>query len=94
MVDVEVAEHDIFDVGRLDIDLGELGVDGDVRRAARVERLHERSPIIGVGNDLVVVAAIEQHVALGVTDQKEADRYLDLAAGAVLNDRLVEVQRA
>ena len=60
----------------LDVDLGELGVDGDVGRAARIERLDERSPIIRVGNDLVVVAAVEQHVALGMTDQVEADRDL------------------
>ena len=68
MVDVEMPEHDIFDVGRLHVDLGELGVDGDVGRAARIERLHEGSPVVGVGDDLVVVAAIEQHVPFGMSD--------------------------
>ena len=87
-------EHDIFDVGRLDVDLAQLGVDGDVGRAAGIERLDERSPIIGIGDDLVVVAAVEQHISLGMPDQEEADRNLDLAAGAVLDDRLVEVERA
>ena len=94
MVDVEMPEHDILDVGRLHVDLGELGVDGDVGRAARIERFDERAPIVRVGDDLVVVAAIKQHVALGMADQVKADRDLYLAARAVLNDRFVEVQRA
>ena len=94
MVDVEMPEHDILNVGRLHVDLGELGVDGDVGRTARIERFDERAPIIRIGNDFVVVAAIKQHVALGMADQVEADRDLYLAARTVLNDRFVEVQRA
>ena len=66
MINMEVPEHDILDVGRLDVDLAELGVNGDIRRATRIERLHEGSPVIGVGDDLVVVAAIEQHVPFGM----------------------------
>jgi len=93
MVDVEMPEHDIFNVGRLHVDLGELGIDGDVGRAARIERLDERAPIIRIGDDLVVVAAIEQHVTLGMPDQVKADRDLHLAARTVLDNRFVEVQR-
>ena len=48
----------------------ELGVDGDVGRAARIERLDERSPVVGIGDDLVIVAAIEQHVPLGCLIRK------------------------
>src|SRR5450631_700450 len=66
MIDMEVPEHDILDVGRLDVDLAELGVDGDIRRSARIECLHEGAPIVGVGDDLVVVATIEQHVPFGM----------------------------
>src|SRR5262249_22939850 len=93
MVDVEMPEYDIFDVGRLHVDLGELGIDGDVGRAARIERFDERAPIIRIGDDLVVVAAIKQHVALGMPDQVKTDRDLYLAARTVLNNRFVEVQR-
>ena len=85
-------EHDILDVGGLHVDLGELGVDGDVGRAARIERFDERAPIVRIGNDLVVVAAIKQHVAFGMADQVKADRDLYLAARPVLNNRFVEVQ--
>ena len=71
---MEMPEHDIFNVGRLHVDLGELGIDGDVRRTARIERFDERTPIIGIGDDPVVVAAIKQHVTLGMADQVKADR--------------------
>src|ERR1700760_1541057 len=37
MVDMEMTEYDIFDVGRLDVDLAELGVDGDIRRATGIK---------------------------------------------------------
>jgi len=94
MVDVEMPEHDVLDVGRPDVDLAQLGIDGDVGRAARIERLHERPPIVSVGDDLVVIAAVEQHVSLGMTYQEEAHRDLDLAAGAVLNHRFIEIERA
>jgi hypothetical protein len=93
MVDVEMPEHDILNVGRLHVDLGELGIDGDIGRTARIERLDERAPIIRIGNDLVVVAAIKQHVALGMPDQVEADGDLYLAARTVLDNGFVEVQR-
>src|SRR5438552_575765 len=86
VIDMEVSEHDIFDVGGLDVDLAQLRVDGDIRRAARIKRLHERSPVVGIGDDLVVVAAIEQHVPLRMPNEEEADRNLNLAATAVLND--------
>jgi len=59
----------------------------------RIKRLDERSPIIRIGDDLVVVATVEQHVSLGMADQEEAYGNLHFAAGAVLDDRLVEVQR-
>ena len=74
VVDMEMSEHDILDVGRLHVDLGELGIDSDVRRAARIKRFDERAPIVRIGDDLVVIAAIKQHVALGMPDQVKAHR--------------------
>src|ERR1700722_11556342 len=66
MIDVEMSKHNILDVGGLDVDLAQLRVDGDIRRAARIKPGDERSPVARIGNDLVVVAAIEQHVPLGM----------------------------
>src|SRR5947209_1127210 len=93
VVDMEMTEHNVFDVGRLDVDLAELGVDGDVRRTTGIETFDKRSPVIRIGNDLVVVTTIEQHVSLWMTNQEEADGNLHFAARAVLDDGLVEVQR-
>src|SRR6185369_17681909 len=74
-------------------DLGELSVNGDVGGTARIEGFGERAPIIRIGDDLVVVAAIKQYVALGMPDRVELGWNLYLAARTVLNDGFVQVER-
>src|SRR6516164_2058421 len=94
VIDVEMSEHDVLYIGGLDVDLAQLGIYGDIWRTTRIKRLNERPPIVRIGDDLVVVAAVEQHIPFGMPDQEKADRNLNLAAGAVLNNRFVEIQRA
>ena len=77
-------EDHVINVGGLDADLGELGIDRDIGAAAGVERGCERSPIGRIGDDLVVVPGIEQHIAFGMLDQEEGDRNRDFPGGSGL----------
>src|SRR5688572_32117860 len=43
-------------------------------RSDRLQRLERIAPVAGIGDDLVIVAGVEQHVALRVPDHEEADR--------------------
>ena len=91
VVHVEMPKDQIFDVRWLDADFRELGIDGYVGRTARIQGSNERTPIARVRDDLVVVAAIEQHVPIWMLDQEKPDRNFDFSTGTVLNDRFVEV---
>src|SRR5712691_1948462 len=73
VVQVHVTDDDVLDVVRLEPDLAELDVDGDVRRAYRVQRLDELAPVARV-----VDARVEEHIALRVPDDEESDGDLDL----------------
>src|SRR5438132_324738 len=63
VVQVHVTDDDVLDVVGLEPDLAELDVDGDVRRAYRVQRLAEVAPVARVSEDRVVVTRVEDHVA-------------------------------
>ena len=74
---MHVPEDHVLDIGRLDSDLAELGVDGEVGVHALVQHGGHRPPIGLVGNEPVVVSRIEHDVALRVLDQEETDRDQD-----------------
>src|SRR2546427_574966 len=78
VVQVHVTDDDVLDVVRLEPDLAELDVDGDVRRAYRVQRLDEVAPVARVSEDPVVVTRVEDHVAPRVPDDEESDGDLNL----------------
>jgi hypothetical protein len=92
MVEMEMTDDQILDVVHLQPDLGELGGNRIVLGHLEAEALGERSPpAIGVGDRLVVVAAIEHHIPFGMLDHVEADRRpVDIAGAADLQRRLGE----
>ena len=73
-----MTDDDVLDVVRLEPDLAELDVDGDVRRAYRVQRLDEVAPVARVSEDPVVVTRVEDHVAPRVPDDEESHGDLNL----------------
>src|SRR5438105_2756277 len=80
MVEVHVADGDVLDVVRGQVDLLELGVDRDVRCADDLQSLGHGTPVARVVDELVVVAGVEQEIALGMHHHEEPDRNLHLGA--------------
>lgn len=72
-----MADDDVLDVVRLQADLGELDVDGDVGGADGVHPLDGGAPVARVGDDPVIVARVEQDIAFRVPDDEERHRDLD-----------------
>src|SRR5262249_49044036 len=89
VIEVHVPENHVIDVGGFDADLVQLSIDRDVGGAARIERGNERPPISRVGDDLVVIPGIEEHVPFGMLDQEEGDRNRDLSGSSGLQPRFV-----
>src|SRR5215470_903194 len=80
VVEVHVADRDVLDVIGRQADLLELGIDGNVWGALRREALNERPPVSRIADDLVVVAGIEEEIALRMLHDEESDRHRDLRA--------------
>src|SRR2546430_10854221 len=60
VVQVHVTDDDVLDVVRLEPDLAELDVDGDVRRAYRVQRSEEHTSELQSQSNLVCRLLLEK----------------------------------
>jgi hypothetical protein len=95
MIEVQMAYHHVLDIVRLETNLAQLGVNRHIRGHHGICGFEERAPIARIGNDLVVVPRIEQHIALRMHDHKKAHRYLDVIRGTeVLQNVLRDGQRS
>ncbi|OKO85369.1 hypothetical protein AC630_05960 [Bradyrhizobium sp. AS23.2] len=95
MVEVQVTDHDIFDVVSLQSDLLELCGNGIVLCHFETEPLGKRSPpAIGIGNRFIVVSGIDDDIALGMLEHIEAHgRPIDIALTTHLQGCLREASQ-